>query len=322
GRGPHRRHRVAAHLHLPVAALHRVPARQGVRPAHPRGGAAGASRQGGHPDHGRDHHLHVDRHPVPAAHRPRPACDRRLRRRARLRPPGLRRRLHEARQAALARAPGPLEADRHRRHLHRPVADRDPLGAAARHPAPALHRRPGRPRIPVPRLHLRRPGRDDVGGEPHRRPRRPRRRLRGDRDARLHRHHLQHRPARPHAGDRLPGRRLRRLPVVQLVSGVDLHGRHRIARPRRRHRRSRGDDQDRDAAHRARRDLRDRGALGDDPGLRLPVLRQARLPDGADPSPLRAAGLVGDQDHPALLDRRLRLQRDRLHPLPAVAELL
>ena len=30
---------------------------------------------------------------------------------------------------------------------------------------------------------------------------------------------------------------------------------------------------------------------------------QARVPDGADPPPLRAAGLVGDEDHPALLDR-------------------
>ena len=31
------------------------------------------------------------------------------------------------------------------------------------------------------------------------------------------------------------------------------------------------------------------------------------------------AGLVGDEDHPALLDRRRGLQRDRLHALPAVA---
>ena len=45
------------------------------------------------------------------------------------------------------------------------------------------------------------------------------------------------RPARPHAAVRLPGRRVRRLPVVQRVPGDDLHGRHRLARARRRDRR-------------------------------------------------------------------------------------
>ena len=49
----------------------------------------------------------------------------------------------------------------------------------------------------------------------------------------------------------------------------------------------------------------------------VPDLPQARVPDGADPPPLRAAGVVGDEDHPALLDRRRGLQRDRLHALPA-----
>ena len=38
------------------------------------------------------------------------------------------------------------------------------------------------------------------------------------------------RPARAVAGRRLPGRRVRRVPLVQLVPGVDLHGRHRLAR--------------------------------------------------------------------------------------------
>ena len=69
-----------------------------------------------------------------------------------------------------------------------------------------------------------------------------------------------------------------------------------------------------------RRHLRDRGAVGPDPGRLLPGLPQARLPDGADPPPLRAARVVGDEDHPALLDRRLRVQRDRLHAVPAVAD--
>ena len=40
---------------------------------------------------------------------------------------------------------------------------------------------------------------------------------------------------------------------------------------------------------------------------------KARVPDGADPPPLRAPGLVGDQDHPALLDRGRGLRGDRVH---------
>ena len=86
----------------------------------------------------------------------------------------------------------------------------------------------------------------------------------------------------------------------------------------RRDRRPGRDDQDRGAADHPRRHLRDRGALGPDPGLLLPDLPQARLQDGADPPPLRARGVVGDQDHPALLDRRRGLLGDRLHALPAV----
>ena len=39
--------------------------------------------------------------------------------------------------------------------------------------------------------------------------------------------------------------------------------------------------------------------------------------DGADPPPLRAAGLVGDQDHRAVLDHGCDRERDRLHALPA-----
>src|SRR4029453_16036276 len=79
-----------------------------------------------------------------------------------------------------------------------------------------------------------------------------------------------------------------------------------------------GDHAHRGAADPDRRDLRDRGALGPDPGGCLPALPQARVPDGADPPPLRADGLVGDEDHPALLDRRRDLRGDRLHALPAV----
>ena len=104
GRGAHRRDRVAPDLHLPLAEVHRVPAQARVRPADPRGGAAGAPRQGRHADDGRDHHLHRDRGAVPAADRPRRALGRRHGRGAGVRGAGLRRRLHEARQEALARA--------------------------------------------------------------------------------------------------------------------------------------------------------------------------------------------------------------------------
>ena len=46
-----------------------------------------------------------------------------------------------------------------------------------------------------------------------------------------------------------------------------------------------------------------RGALRAAPGLLVPGLPQAGLPDGPDPPPLRDPGVVGDEDHPALLDR-------------------
>ena len=45
---------------------------------------------------------------------------------------------------------------------------------------------------------------------------------------------------------------------------------------------------------------------------------QAGVPDGADPPPLRAEGMVGDEDHPALLDHRDGRRGDRLHDLRAL----
>src|SRR6185436_14854398 len=42
---------------------------------------------------------------------------------------------------------------------------------------------------------------------------------------------------------------------------------------------------------------------------------QAGLPDRADPPPLRDEGVVGDEDHGALLDRRRDPLRDRVRPL-------
>ena len=112
--------------------------------------------------------------------------------------------------------------------------------------------------------------------------------------------------------------RLRRLPLVQRVPGVHLHGGHGLARARRRDRRPRGDDPDRGAADHHRRHLRDRGALGRAPGLQLQGLPPPRPADGAGPPPLRAARVVGDEDHAALLDHRRGLQRHRLHAVPAV----
>ena len=62
--------------------------------------------------------------------------------------------------------------------------------------------------------------------------------------------------------------------------------------PRGRDRGPRGDDEDRGAADIARRDLRDRGAVGRDPGDLVSDDAQTRVPDGADPPPLRAEGVV------------------------------
>ena len=126
------------------------------------------------------------------------------------------------------------------------------------------------------------------------------------------------RRARPRADRGLPRRRLHRLPLVQRLPGVVFMG---------------------DTGSLAlggalaglaimtntglllvhRRDLRDRGAVGPDPGVLVPRVPQARLQDGAAPPPLRARGLVGDEDHAPLLDRRRRLRSDRIHAVPVSA---
>ena len=81
------------------------------------------------------------------------------------------------------------------------------------------------------------------------------------------------------------------------------------------HRRPRRDDADRGAPDLHRRHLPDRGAVGDDPGGELQAHREAGVPDGADPPPLRDEGVVGDQDHGAVLDRRRDLLHARIRPL-------
>ena len=64
GADPDRRHGGDADHDLPRPEVHRLPAGARVRPADPRGGAAGAPRQGGHADDGRADHLPGDRRPV------------------------------------------------------------------------------------------------------------------------------------------------------------------------------------------------------------------------------------------------------------------
>ena len=53
-----------------------------------------------------------------------------------------------------------------------------------------------------------------------------------------------------------------------------------------------------------RHHLRPRGRLGHHPGGELQAPRQARVPDGPAPPPLRAGRLGRGEDHDALLDRR------------------
>ena len=70
-----------------------------------------------------------------------------------------------------------------------------------------------------------------------------------------------------------------------------------------------------------RRDLRDRGPLGCGAGAELQDVPAPRSPDGPGPSPLRDDGLVGNEDHAALLDRGGGLRGHRLHAVPALDQL-
>ena len=72
--------------------------------------------------------------------------------------------------------------------------------------------------------------------------------------------------ARPRDHRRRADRRHGRLPLVQRVPRRGVHGRHRLDGVRRRARDVRDHDEDGAAAPPDRRHLRDRGALGDDPG--------------------------------------------------------
>jgi hypothetical protein len=99
-------------------------------------------------------------------------------------------------------------------------------------------------------------------------------------------HHLPGGHERPRAALRLSGWRLYRLSLVQRVSSHDLHGGYRLAGAGRGDRWNCGHDADRGPAHRARWDLRNRGALGALAGPVLPHDPPKDLPDGPDSSPL------------------------------------
>src|SRR5690606_9090817 len=90
--------------------------------------------------------------------------------------------------------------------------------------------------------------------------------------------------------------------VVQHLPGDGVHGRHRRAvagRGAGHHRRDRAPGA---GAGDHGRHLRHRDALGDDPGRLVQAHRQARLPDGAHPPPLRTQGLARAPRDRALLD--------------------
>ena len=167
----------------------------------------------------------------------------------------LHRRLDQDRAQALAGALGALQAPAAVAALavHRvrgaALRRRHDRGGRALHlvPARARHDRLLRAHLPDARRLLQR-------REPHRRPRRPRGRRLRHRARRPGRHRLHHRAQhqrpghhRPHGHRRVRRRRGARVPLVQHLPGRRLHGRHRLARPRRRHRRHGRDD-----AHRAR----------------------------------------------------------------------
>src|SRR5581483_2657075 len=110
-------------------------------------------------------------------------------------------------------------------------------------------------------------------------------------------------------------RRRDRLPLVQRLPRRGVHGRHRLLRARRGDRGNGDHDEGGAAAALRRRHLRDRGGLGDAAGPQLQAVAETDLPDGTDPAPLRDEGVVGDQDHGALLDRHRDPVRSRVRTL-------
>ena len=121
------------------------------------------------------------------------------------------------------------------------------------------------------------------------------------------------RPARPGRGRGRAHRGLLRLPVVERLAGRDLHGRHRLAGPRRCRGRAGDPDPHRAAARHPGRAVRDDHVLGDAPGQLVQGDQAAHrhgpthLPDGAAPAPLRDARLGTGHGHHPLLDHQRHL---------------
>ena len=161
--------------------------------------------------------------------------------------------------------------------------------------------------------------RDRERGEPHRRARRARGRVVGAhvRGVHDHRVHAVPPPGRSTACSRGAGarprdrrggdvRRVRGLPLVERRARADLHGRHRLARDRRRDGRARAADAHAAAAADPRRASADRDAVGDRAGHLVPRLPPAGAAHGADPPPLRGRRLVGVHGDRAVLAVRRR----------------
>ena len=210
--------------------------REGVRPADPRGGPAGAPREGGHADDGRPDHLRRDRRPLPGALRPRHAEPRRVRRRARQRgasaSPTTTSRSRSAARSASRRGGSCSSRSRSR------------SGCGGSRPRRSASTRAIEVRVFDAELHIGpvlyvvliflviagasngvnlSDGLDGLAAGCLR-----------DRPARLHGDHDHQRAGGPRGALGLPRRGLGRLPMVQRLPGVDIHGRHRLARPRRR----------------------------------------------------------------------------------------
>uniref|UniRef100_A0A0N5A0A2 LigA n=1 Tax=Parastrongyloides trichosuri TaxID=131310 RepID=A0A0N5A0A2_PARTI len=276
--------------------LHQLDPRQaGPGPADPRRRPGVPPVQGRHPDHGRADDPGGHRRGRAAVGRPdQPLYLDRLGRDGGLRRAGLHRRLRQGDEADLGRADVQAEAagpdDRGGDRRRADHLDRLPLpeGGAAEHRLVlcglcGLHHH---------RLLER--------GEPDGRAGRPGHRAGDDGGGRLRHHQLPGRqlPVRglfagpPCARRGRTGHLLRRhhrrghgLPVVQRPAGQDLHGRHRLAGPGRHAGRGCGCNQTRNRIGNYRRPVRDGSVVGDYSGWLVQADRQARVPDGADPSP-------------------------------------
>src|SRR5215813_463341 len=117
--------------------------------------------------------------------------------------------------------------------------------------------------------------------------------------------------ARHGRGGRDGARRLLRVPVVERAARQDLHGRHRVARARRRARRAGRVHEDPAAACDPGRALRDHHALRDHSGRLVQDHRAPGVQDGAAAASFRAARLGRDHDRGEVLADRRPVHRAR-----------